>query len=398
MPSERIVLNTKLLTVILAGLSMVGAFSIDTFLPSFPAIAHEYTINMAMVQQSLSIYLLAFSGMSLFYGTISDAFGRRRVILGSVLLYTLASAGAAMAPSFTWLLGFRALQGLSAGGGRVIGQAIIRDRFSGAAAQRMMSHVTMVFGLAPAIAPVIGGYLHSAFGWRAVFVFLTGLGLILLVSCYYFLSESLPKEARTNFHPATIAKNYWAALKHPRFVASALAVGFAYGGMSLYIASAASFVMHILHLPETAFAWLFVPMISGMVVGSAVGGKLAHRLKPAAMLPYGFGCMAVAGIANLAYSQWFAAQVPWSVLPLMLYTFGLGLILPSMTLVILDLFPAMRGLAASLISFIQMLIFSFISGIVAPLLFDSPFKLAAGMLVSCVLTILCWEAGKRLAK
>lgn len=392
------VLNTKLLTIILAGLSMVGAFSIDTFLPSFPAIAQEYTISMAMVQQSLSIYLLAFSGMSLFYGTLSDSFGRRPVILGSVLLYTLASAGAAFAPSFSWLLVFRALQGLSAGGGRVIGQAIIRDRFSGPHAQRMMSHVTMVFGLAPAIAPVIGGYLHSAFGWRAVFVFLTVLGLVLLISCYFFLSESLPEESRADFHPATIARNYWTALRHPQFVISALALGFAFGGMSLYISSAASFVIHILHMPETAFAWLFVPMIGGMVTGSAVGGKMAHRLKPAAMLPWGFGCMALASIVNLVYCRAFAVAVPWAVLPIMIYTFGLGLIIPSMTLIILDLFPAMRGLAASLLSFVQMLIFTLISGIVAPLLFDNPLKLAAGMFACFLLTVACWEAGKRLAE
>lgn len=377
----------------LAGLSMIGAFAIDTFLPSFPAIAHQFSISMPVVQQALSAYLLAFSAMTLFYGTLSDSFGRRPVILASLLLFTAASIGAALAPSFAWLLAFRVLQGLSAGGGMVIGQAIVRDRFAGAAAQRLMSHITMVFGLAPAIAPVIGGYLHVTFGWRSVFVFMTALGLALFLASHRFLHESLPRESRIRFHPLSLAKNYWTALRHRRFLARSLAAGFAFGGLGLYISSAASFVINILHLPETAFAWLFVPMIGGMVLGSALGARLAHRAKPAAVLRYGFACMAVAAIANLAYNQLFAAAVPWAVLPIMLYTFGLGLSMPGMSLTALDLFPKMRGLAASLLNFVQMLIFSLISGVIAPMLFDSAFKLAQGVLACFVLAATCWGIG-----
>jgi DHA1 family bicyclomycin/chloramphenicol resistance-like MFS transporter len=275
----------------------------------------------------------------------------------------------------------------------VIGQAIVRDRFSGAAAQRLMSHITMVFGLAPAIAPVIGGYLHVTFGWRSVFIFLTALGLVLLIASYRFLHESLPRESRIQFHPATLAANYWAAIGHPQFLARSLAVGFAFGGLGLYISSAASFVINILHLHETAFAWLFVPMIGGMVLGAALGAKLAHRVKPTAVLRYGFACMAIAAVANLGYNRFFSAAVPWAVLPVMLYTFGLGLSMPGISLMTLDLFPKLRGLAASLLNFVQMLIFSLISGIVAPMLFDSAFKLAAGIFGCYVLAAVCWRIG-----
>lgn len=386
-------MNTLTLTFILAGLSMVGAFAIDTFLPSFPAISHQFSISMAMVQQALSAYLLAFSVMSLFYGTLSDSFGRRPVILASLLLFTAASIGAALAPSFAWLLFFRVLQGLSAGAGRVISQAIVRDRFAGAAAQRLMSHIMMVFGLAPAIAPIIGGYLQVTFGWRSVFIFLTALGLVLFIACYRFLHESLPQESRIQFHPLTLAANYWAAIRHPQFLARTLAVGFAFGGLALYISSAASFVINILHLPETAFAWLFMPMIGGMVLGSALGARLAYRVKPRAMLRYGFACMAIAVTANLIYNRFFGAAVPWAVLPIMLYTFGVGLSMPGMSLMTLDLFPRLRGLAASLMSFVQMLIFSLVSGVVVPMLFDSAFKLAEGMFGCCALAAVCWRIG-----
>ncbi len=391
---EPIVKNGTL-TLVLAGLTMVGPFAIDTFLPSFPAIAQHFDVSMAVVQQTLSAYLLAFALMSLFYGTISDSFGRRPVILGSLLLFTCASVGAALAPSFGWLLGFRVLQGLSAGGGRVIGQAIIRDRFEGPAAHRLMSQVTMVFGLAPAVAPILGGYLHAGFGWRSVFVFMAMFGLVLLVATCRYLDESLPRDARTRFHPATLATNYGAALRHGTFVARALAVGFAFGGLALYIASAASFVMRILGLPETAFAWLFVPMIGGMVLGSALGARLARRAQPAAVFRLGFSCMAIAVAANLAYNNFLAAAAPWAVLPIMLYTFGVGLTMPGMTVKALDVFPTMRGLAASLVTFVQMLVFSLVSGVIAPMVYDSAMKLAAGLATFFLLTLICWSAGRK---
>lgn len=388
-------LYSRIFTVTMAGLAMLSAFAIDTFLPSFPAIAEEFSVGMGQVQQTLSAYLLAFSVMSLFHGTLSDSFGRRPVILISLLVFIAASIGAACAPSFGWLLAFRVLQGLSAGGGRVVSQAVIRDRFSGAAAQRLMAHITMVFGLAPALAPVLGGYLHVAFGWRSTFIFMALFGLALMLACMRFLPESLPVASRVRLHPATLAGNYWNALRHPQFLSRALAVAMAFGGQALYIASAPHFVITILHLPETAFAWLFVPMIGGMVSGSALSARLAHRMPAATVLRLGFVFMGVAVAINLAYTALFVASVPWAVVPVMLYTFGVGVSLPPMSLMALDLFPEKRGLAASLLSFVQMLVFSLVSGVLAPWLFDSAFKLAGGVLFCFVLCLICWAFGMR---
>jgi DHA1 family bicyclomycin/chloramphenicol resistance-like MFS transporter len=388
-------LHSKTLTVTLAGLAMVGAFAVDAFLPSFPAIAAEFAVDAAVVQQALSAYLLAFSLMSLLYGTLSDAFGRRPVILASLVMFGAASAGAAFAPSFGWLLLCRVLQGLSAGAGRVIGQAVVRDRFSGAEAQRLMASITMVFGLAPAVAPVIGGYLHSAFGWRSVFVFLAVVGLVLWGAAWRFVPESLAPAARVRFHPPSLAASYGEALRDRRFVSGALAVGFAFGGQAIYIAAAPHFVMEILHLPETAFAWLFVPMIGGLVLGAAAGARGAGRVAPAVLLRIGFGCMGAGALANLSYNSAFAAALPWAVLPMMAYAFGLGLAMPVMSIATLDLFPRMRGLAASLLSFMQMLVFCLMSGVVAPLAFGSAARLAAVAAACFVLALACWTFSSR---
>jgi DHA1 family bicyclomycin/chloramphenicol resistance-like MFS transporter len=373
----------RLLTVILACLGMVGALAIDTYLPSIPAIGRAFAVGPVAVQQTLSVFLFTFAFMMLFYGTLSDSFGRRPVILVALAVYTVGSVGAALAPSFGWLLAFRALQGLSAGAGSVIGQAIVQDRFSGAQAQKMMSHIMMVFGLAPAIAPVLGGWLHVAFGWRATFVFLALFGAAMLVLCWRLLPESLPPEKRHAFHGVAIARNYVKVLSHPQFLLLSLSVGLAFGGLSLYIGSAANFVMEILHLPETAFAWMFIPLISGMVIGSAWGGKRAGSHAPATMRAIGFGLMLLACVLNVGYTAWAgdAITVPWAVLPLMVYTFGLAVAMPAIQMGALSLFPDNRGLASSMLAFIQMMSFALVSGLVAPLLFGSAFKLACGVTV-----------------
>jgi MFS transporter, DHA1 family, multidrug resistance protein len=383
----------RLLTVILACLGMVGALAIDTFLPSIPAIGTAFRVGPLAVQQTLSVFLFTFAFMMLFYGTLSDSFGRRPVILVALTLYTVGSVGAACATSFSALLVCRALQGLAAGAGSVIGQAIVQDRFAGVQAQRMLSHIMMVFGLAPAIAPVLGGWLQVTFGWRSTFVFLALFGAAMLVLCHRLLPESLPPAQRHRFHPLAIARNYLMVLRHRRFLPLALAIGLAFGGLSLYIGSAAHFVIDILHQRETSFGWMFIPIIGGFVAGSAVGGKFAARVAPARMMWTGYGLMAVSAFVNVAYNFVFAAAIPWAVLPLAGYTFGLAIAMPALQVAGLSLFPDNRGLAASMQSFVQMMAFALVSGLVAPLLFDSAFKLAAGVLAGLVASFVCWRAG-----
>ena len=387
----------RLLTVILACLGMIGALAIDTYLPSMPAIGVEFDVGPVAVQQTLSVFLFCFAFMMLFYGTLSDSFGRRPVILAALSVYTLASVGAAFAPSFGALLACRALQGLSAGAGSVIGQAIVQDRFAGPQAQKIMSHIMMVFGLAPAIAPVLGGWLHVSFGWRSTFIFLAIFGTALILLCLRLLPESLPREKRQVFHPVTIGRNYLMVLRRPQFVLLSLALGMVFGGLSLYIGAAANFVMEILGLPETAFAWMFIPLIGGMVIGSAWGGKRASRQAPARLMWIGYAVMGLAAVLNVGYNALFPAMVPWAVLPLFVYTFGLAVAMPAIQLTAMGLFPDNRGLAASMVGFIQMMSFALVSGLVAPLLFGSAFKLALGVAVGLVLSFIAWRLSVRSA-
>lgn len=384
----------KLTIAILAGLSMVGPLAIDTYLPSFPAIAESFGVSALLVQQTLSLYLAAFALMTLFYGTMSDSFGRRPVLLWALAIYVVASLGAAFAPSFGWLLFFRVLQGAVAGAGSVIGQAIVRDRLAGADAQRALSYILTVFGLAPAIAPILGGWLQVTLGWRAIFVFLALFGAAMIAICLRALPESLAPELRHPFEIRLIARHYRAALRQPRFLLLGFANAMAFGGFALYVGSASNFVMTVLKLPETAFAWMFIPLVGGLMLGSTLSGRYAAHIAPRIMIGGGFSAMAVATLGNLAYNYFATAAVPWAVLPLFLYALGAALMTPAITVIALDFFPHNRGLAAALLLFIRMFSFALVTGLLAPLLFGSGLKLALGVAASFALSLVCWFLGK----
>ena len=176
-------LSPRGMTILLAGLSALGPFSIDTYLPSFQDIGASLNATPLEVQQTLTAYMIPFAVMSLWHGAIADALGRRRVLLVSLALFALASAGCVFATRIEHLWVLRALQGITAGAGIVVSRAIVRDLYDGPEAQRLMSHISMMFALAPAIAPVLGGRLQQWFGWHSVFAFLVVASFLVWFAC-----------------------------------------------------------------------------------------------------------------------------------------------------------------------------------------------------------------------
>ena len=384
------------LPLLLAALATLGPFSVDTYMPSFPAIAESLRATPMQMQQTLSVYLLAFSLMMLLHGTLSDSFGRRPVILGSLLVFLFASIGCAVSFDIATLLFFRALQGISAGGGMIVGRAVIRDRFQGHQAQRIMSHVTMMFGIAPAIAPIIGGWLHVLFGWHSVFLFMAILALLLFVLCSRYLSESLPRAVRQPFNVAVLSATYRRVLGNRSFLLLSFAVGFNFSAFFLYIASAPAFVLKLLQLQETEFAWLFVAGIAGIMLGAFLSGRLAGRMTQVRTVRAGYALMASAAAVNILYNFTAPLSVPWAVLPITLYTIGMSLAMPSISIVVMDLFPSTRGMAASLQGFVSTFMNSVVAGLVSPFLSGSGRSLALGMAAILAAGFVCWTLFERL--
>ena len=367
------------LAAVLAALAAIGPFSIDTYLPAFPAIAASLSATQIEVQQTLTAYMATFAFMVLWHGALADRFGRRSVILVSMILFGVASLVCAFAPSIEWLWAGRALQGLTGGAGVVVGRAVVRDLYDGAQAQRLMSRVMMIFAVAPAIAPMIGGVLLAIAGWRAIFVFLALFAAALAYLTSRYLPETLPVAARHPLHPVSLGRAYAKVLGNGAFLLVAGAVAFNFNGFFVYVLSAPTFLIEHLGLGPQQFGWLFVPAVVGMISGSALSGRMAGRWSPPRTIGVGFTIMIAAALFNLSVAALMAPGVPQSVLPIALYTLGMALAMPSLTLIALDRFPARRGLAASCQSFLQVGINSLTAGVFAPVLWYSPLTLAAGM-------------------
>jgi len=383
------------LAVIVALLAMLAPFSIDTYLPSFPDIAIEFNTTALYLQQTLSFYLLAFALMTLVYGPLSDTFGRRVVVLGAVAVYIGCSLGAAVAINEHWLLAMRIGQGLSASGGIVVGRAIIRDAFAGVQAQRVMAQMLLMFALAPAVAPIVGGWLHEAFGWRSVFVFLALLGLGTWIWTALALPETLPAIARQSIHPRAVAAAYWRALRSSAFLLLVAITALNFGGIFLYIAASPVVIYQHLHYGANDFWRLFVPLVAGMMVGTFLSGRLAGRMSHTHAVDLGYGLMLAAAASSLLLTFTAVSGTFSIILPGALYASGMALAMPNLTLMALELFPTHRGTASAVQGFSQTTFNAGVAGLLAPFLSRQLPWMAAGMLLMCLTGFVLWRVARR---
>ena len=373
------------LAVLLAVLGMLGPFSIDTYLPAFAGIATALGATPVEMQQTLSAYLFGFAFMNLFHGALADSFGRRPVVLWGIALFTIASAGCALSQSIGQLVFFRAVQGLSTGAGIVVSRAVIRDMFPPAQAQQVMSQVTIYFGVAPAVAPIVGGWLFVHTGWHSIFWFLALVGAILWITNFRLLPETLHPSHRQPFNVRHLMRGYWALGSSPKFLLLALASGVPFNGMFLYVLSAPAFLGEHLKLEPTQFFWFFVLTISGIMGGAWLSGRLAGRIAPKRQIRHGFVIMFVVGIANVALNTVLAPHPAWALLPIAIFSFGWALMVPVVPLLVLDLVPERRGMASSLQAFVGSTANGVVAGVISPLVMHSALGLAtASLLMMCI--------------
>ncbi|HEY3785744.1 MAG TPA: multidrug effflux MFS transporter [Steroidobacteraceae bacterium] len=388
------------LAALLAVLSMVSPFSIDTFFPSFHTIAAHFQLSPWAVQQTLTVYMLPLAIMSLVQGPLSDAMGRRPVILAGLSIYTVASIGCTLAPGFGSLLVFRALQGTSAGVGVIVGRAVIRDLFEGPQAQKLLSLVTMIFAFAPAVAPIIGGWIQVLLGWRGVFGFMVAIGAALGIAAYVLLPETHPKELRPRLHVGELGATAWSIVRHGEFLLLAMAMGANFAAMMSFIGAAPAVVVDHWHLHETQFAHLFMPVIGGLLAGGWVSGRLAGRVTYAAQSRLGF-ILALCGTGLMTILQALLNEPPIPLQQMALCTVALGVQIasPTLSLRMLDLFPRARGSAASVQSCVSIAIGALVFGFLSPLLSGSMLTLSEGAFCAALTAFALWSLSQyRLAR
>ncbi len=377
-----------MLSVVLASLAALAPFAIDTYLPAFPVLEAALHGTNLQIQQSLTAYLLPYAVMTLWHGALSDSIGRLAAIRWGLGIFALASIGCAFAPNVEALWFFRALQGASAGAGNVVARAMVRDLFEGVAAQRVMAQVQMIFGIAPAVAPIIGGWLLGIH-WQAIFIFLFIYASGALIASQMMLPETVPHEKRVPLSSKQVISGYKKTFSDAEFTKLVFAVGANFAGFFVYVLASPVFLIDHLGLNQHQFGYMFIPTVCGMVLGSYLARHSAGKHASHKVIRFAYIWMACAALLNVAVCFWLPASPVINILPIALYNVGMALAVPILSLASLDRMPKLRGTASSAQAFIQMVLSTVSAGLIIPLLWHSPLGLSLGMLAYLIIGWLC---------
>jgi DHA1 family bicyclomycin/chloramphenicol resistance-like MFS transporter len=383
--------RASLLVLVLAMLAALAPFAIDTYLPAFHVMAAEFGTDELAIQQSLTLYLLPYAVMTLCHGAISDAIGRITTIKWGLAIFMLASLGCAFAPNVQTLWLFRALQGVSGGAGNTVARAMVRDLFDGPQAQRVMATVQLLFGIAPAVAPILGGVLLGIH-WQAIFLFLALYAAVALWMAVRHLPETVTPEKRIAFSVAGIAHTYGQMLKNRLFLCLITCLGLNFSAFFIYVLASPVFLVKHLHLNSQQFGYLFIPTVTGMMLGSWISRYTAGKVAAARLLCWAFAWMVAIAILNVCVQVAASDQLheAWwlAILPIALFNIGMATAMPVLSIAALDCYPKLRGTAASAQAFMQMLCSTLSSALVVPLVWHSPLTLASAMLAMTVVSAL----------
>lgn len=359
--------DTAVVTVLLTALVAVTPLSIDMPLPALPALARTYGVGSADAQLIISVFILGFAFSQLLQGPLSDAFGRRPVLLAGLVLYLAASCLCAFAPSMELLIGARFVQGFSACAAPVVARAIVRDSYEGARAARVFSIIAAGMGLAPVVAPTIGGFVLLWFGPAQIFALLAATAGILFLGVLFILPETNLRQDRGALAPAQFFRNYLHLLRHPAFRGYVSVSTCASGGLFAFLSGSSFVLIDVLGVPSHRFGLYFALVASGHIVGALSSGLLAARLGIERLLTVSTVISAVAGLVMAALAWSGVSMVAAIVAPMCLYMFGFGITMPNCMAGAVTPFPHMAGAASAMMGFLQMTSSAIVGAIVGHL-------------------------------
>lgn len=368
------------LSLVLASLAALAPFAIDTYLPAFHIMAEALSANDVEIQQSLTFYLLPYAAMTLWHGAISDAIGRIATIKWGLGVFVLASIGCAFAPNVETLWFFRALQGAAGGAGNTVARAMVRDLFEGPQAQRVMATVQMLFGIAPAVAPIIGGFLLGI-NWQIIFIFLAVYASVSLWAAVKFLPETMPPEKRMKLSAKSVFNSYKKIFSDHEYTKLVIAIGANFSAFFLYVLASPVFLGKHLSLGPQEYGYLFIPTVTGMILGSLLARWAAGKYAPNQVAKLAYAWMGLMAVINVVVCLTQPASLITNILPIALFNVGMAMCMPIFSIAALDRHAKIRGTAASGQAFMQMLLSTVSAGIVVPLVWYAPSGLAIAMLV-----------------
>ncbi|RZL23766.1 MAG: Bcr/CflA family efflux MFS transporter [Rhodococcus sp. (in: high G+C Gram-positive bacteria)] len=317
---------------ILALISAIAPLSTDMYLPGLPIMAESLDTSAASVQLTLTTFMAGLGIGQLIIGPISDGIGRRRLLLGAAAITTLASAACALAPNIEFLIGARLIQGLSGGAAIVLARACIADRARGNGAAKLFSIMMIIGGVAPVVAPLLGGVLLGPVGWRGIFWVLTAAGAVMVAGVLTLVPETLPPERRHGGGLKALVANLGYVTGNRRYLGYALAFIFGFGALFSYIAASPFVVQNVLGLTPSQFSMVFAVNAVGMVAAATITARLLGRLSARTLLNFGVSLLTISGAVLFCTAALFNSTNPAALLiPLFVSVSSIGFIMGNAT-------------------------------------------------------------------
>lgn len=385
--------DTLALTALLALLTSLGPVSTDMYLPSLPDIGRLLRAPPGEVQLTLSAYLVGFAIGQIFYGPLSDRYGRKPVLIISLGVYCLGSIVCALAPNIEMLIASRVLQAVGACGAVVVARAVVRDLYSGPRAGRELSLMGAIMALAPVVAPLIGSAMQTAFGWRANFLLAGGVGLLAAALTWRQLPETLRERVAGAISVRSIVDDFRIIARHRGFLAHLLIVSSTYSGLFAWISGSPFVLQDLYGLTPFEFGAAFTVCGVGFLIGTAFAARLVTRIGLSRTIGWGTLITAIGGSAMAAFA-FTPFPVVILVLSMMIYLAGMGLAMPQAMAGALTPFPHHAGAASSLLGLVQQTCAAAVGIFVGQMLGQSAWPLAIPIAAAGCLALLIWAVSR----
>ena len=388
--------NNFYLILILGLLTAIGPFSIDMYLPAFPAIAKGLHTTVAQVTLSLSSFFIGISFGQLLYGPLLERFGRKKPLYAGLCIYLVASIGCALAASVNALIVLRLLQALGGCVGMVAARAMVRDLFEVNQNAKVFSLLMLVVAVSPIVAPTLGGYVTAALGWRYVFVMLIFVDLIVIVSAYFLLPESKKPDPNFSLRPGPIIKNFTGVITHPQFYTYALTAAISAAGLYAYIGGSPHVFMEIFHVTEKQYGWIFALIAMGLIGASQVNSLLLKNYTSEQLIKIALRCQSIIGVTMVCLSFFGWSDLFVTIFLIFIFLCTQGFVFPNASALSLAAFGHTAGSASALLGAIQMTIGACTSALVS-VLQDHTAVPMTGVMACCAITALSvFSFGKRI--
>jgi MFS transporter, DHA1 family, multidrug resistance protein len=375
-------IHSRAFTVFLGALTALPPLAIDTALPGLSLLQADFGASQTEAAATIGIFLIGFATAPVAVGPFADRFGRKPVMLAGILIYMLSAAGSALAPSIGALIAFRLVQGVGAGTVGILPRAIIRDLFEGHESRVHLAAVSMIFSVAPLIAPTLGAGILAVGSWRLIYAVMTVVAAALGVVAFLFFGESHPAEARRNLMPATVIAGYRRALTNRMCAGFALVGGLAFAGLFAYVNVSPLLFIEGYGVSKSGFALLFACTASGVIAGSLINNWLVNRhTRPRTVLDAGLVLVALSGLTLIAVGLVEPRSPLFVVAPVMVYIMAYGLIFPNAAHEAVHPLPEIAGIASGVLVTAQML-FGAAGGTLAAALYQHKSPLAIGIVMS----------------